>query len=639
VAAVLAVPAAAVAALRPAVAAPALPGIGVGLAVDGLASVGIWTLVAVLVAVAVFGLPGGAAPNAEPSGGGESGGDSDAGPGSGGPRPRSRTRSHARYYGLLLVFAAAMLATVTAADLLTLLMAWEVMGAASYGLIAFHWREPRTGSSAAVSFLTTRTADLGIYAAAGAALAGGAPGLELDELAGLTAPWSHVAAAGLLAAALGKSAQLPFAFWLSRAMDGPSPVSALLHSATMVAAGGYLLLRVQPALAATGWAGPAAAWAGALTALVMGAVACCQRDLKQLLAASTSAQLGFVVLAAGAGGVAGGAAQFAAHAAVKSLLFLVAGAWLVSLGTTGLGGLRGAARRHRLAGGCFTVGALALGGIPPLSVWAAKDLVLAAAPGVALHVAGYAAAALAAGYAGVALAVVWSRPAPDSAARSTGAGRGTAAATSAADTAAGTAAFRAARPIGLRESLPLPALAAAAAALGALALPEAGHRWAALLGHPAAPAPGPPAAAVSALVAVGVLGAVVLVRRREPAPAPARRWWIRWPRGWLGLEQAARSTVAAPVLAAAGALAAFDDRVLDRGITGAATWVPRFAGVLGDRVEPVVEAVVAALASGARALGAQAHRPQTGLVHQYYAQSAAVLAAAAVVVAVLAAVG
>ncbi|MFC7106648.1 proton-conducting transporter membrane subunit [Nonomuraea rubra] len=166
-------------------------------------------------------------------------------------------------------------------------------------------------------------------------------------------------------AALGKSAQLPFSFWLSRAMAGPSPVSALLHSATMVAAGAYLLLRLQPLLAATGWAATLVAWAGALTALLLGGVALAQRDLKQLLAASTCAQLGFMVMAAGLGAVAGGAAHLVAHAAVKSLLFLGAGAWLFSLGTESLDELRGAARRHRLVGVTFAVGALALAGVPP----------------------------------------------------------------------------------------------------------------------------------------------------------------------------------------------------------------------------------------------------------------------------------
>ena len=96
----------------------------------------------------------------------------------------------------------------------------------------------------------------------------------------------------MLVAALGKSAQLPFSAWISGAMSGPSPVSALLHSATMVAAGGYLLLRTQPLLVAADWAATSAAWVGALTALVLGVVAVAQRDLKQLLASSTAAQIG-----------------------------------------------------------------------------------------------------------------------------------------------------------------------------------------------------------------------------------------------------------------------------------------------------------------------------------------------------------
>ncbi len=180
-------------------------------------------------------------------------------------------------------------------------------------------------------------------------------------------------------AALGKAAQLPFSSWLSRAMDGPSPVSALLHSAAMVAMGGYLLLRTAPLLAASGWAGTTAAWAGALTALLLGAVAVAQRDLKQLLAASTAAQLGFVVLAAGLSAVAAGSAHLLAHAATKALLFLAAGAWLSALGTRQLSSLGGVGRRWPAVGVSATVGLLALAGVAPLSLWATKDEVLAAA--------------------------------------------------------------------------------------------------------------------------------------------------------------------------------------------------------------------------------------------------------------------
>src|SRR5699024_10832582 len=202
---------------------------------------------------------------------------------------------------------------------------------------------------------------------------------------------------------------LPFSFWLSGAMQGPSPVSALLHSAAMVAMGGFLLLRVEPLLAATGWAGPVAAWLGMLTAVLMGIVALAQRELKQLLAASTVAQLGFVVLAAGVGAVSGGAAHLVAHASTKALLFLAAGAWLTAWGTEDLARLRGVGRRWRVVGVCASVGALALAGIAPLSLWATKDAVLAAALEASpwLYAAGLLASALSAAYAGKALWAIW----------------------------------------------------------------------------------------------------------------------------------------------------------------------------------------------------------------------------------------
>ncbi|WP_324277007.1 proton-conducting transporter membrane subunit [Blastococcus brunescens] len=283
-------------------------------------------------------------------------------------------------------------------------------GATSYALIGYHWDESGKLAAGTRAFVTTRAGDLGLYVTAGAALAA-TGSLVLADLNSADGGWADLAAAGVLVAALGKSAQLPFSAWLSAAMQGPSPVSALLHSATMVAAGGYLLIRMQPLLAATGWAATAAAWAGALTALLLGAVAVAQTDLKQLLAASTAAQIGFVVLAAGVGATAGGTAQLVAHAAVKAGLFVAAGAWLTALGTKQLAGLRGAARRFPGMGAAATVAALALAGVPPLSLWATKDEVLAGVDGTALHIVGLAAAAVSAIYAGRILAVVLARPA------------------------------------------------------------------------------------------------------------------------------------------------------------------------------------------------------------------------------------
>ncbi len=534
--------------------------------------------------------------------------------------------SRTRFHGLMLLFASAALVTATAQNLPTLLFAWELMGATSYALIGFWWREDRRVSAGLTAFVTTRTADVGLYVAAGAALAGGA-GLALADLPEASGGWRHVLAAGVLVAALGKAAQLPFSFWLSRAMEGPSPVSALLHSAAMVAMGGYLLLRTEPLLAATGWAASATAWAGALTALLLGAVAVAQRDLKQLLAASTAAQLGFVVMAAGVGSVGGGAAHLVAHASVKALLFLAAGAWLTALGTKRLSGLGGAARRWRLLGWTATVGALSLAGIAPLALWATKDSILAAALEESpwLYAVGLAAAGLSAGYAGKILVVIW---------RGTPAGEA-AVAKHLDEEQQGT------RHVGVPEQAPLVVLALGATALGVLALPPIGDRLASALGD--APAhPGLLGMAVSTLVALLVL--VVVWRRYVPEP--------RWAREWLGLERAAEAVVVAPTLALAQALARFDDRVLDRGVAGAATAAlstATRAAVFDDRVldggveatsraslraaeraargdDRRVDGAVEGLAGLMGRLGRLARRPQTGLLHHYYIQAVAILA-------------
>jgi NADH-quinone oxidoreductase subunit L len=546
---------------RPAVEAPLVAGVRAGLAVDGLSALMVVTVAGVTLAVLAYAAS----------------------------EEDLRT---ARFSGFMLLFAGAMLVTVTATTLAVLLMAWEAMGAMSWALIAYRWRQPESVRAAHTAFLTTRLADLGLYVAAGAALAGGVGSLALAGLPAAGGPWLHVVAAGLVVAALGKSAQLPFSFWLSRAMRGPSPVSALLHSATMVAAGAYLLLRVAPLLAATGWAAAAVAWVGAATALLLGLVAVAQADLKQLLAASTCAQLGFMVLAAGTGGVAGGALQLVAHAATKSLLFLAAGAWLVVLGTKQLGELRGAARRYPLVGVAFTVGAASLAGLPPLSLWVTKDLVLAAAleESTALYAVGLAAAVVSAVYSARAVWWVWQpaqAPAPSdgSAVRRLGA-------------------------------VALGALAALAAMLGVLPSATADAsmpaRWELALSGGLAVV-----AVVVTLRVAGRLGAPPLLA------------------SWLGVERVAHTVVVRPVLAMARLLSRFDDRVLDRSVTAAALATVVVARALDLRGEGAVDGAVRAVADGARTLGRLARRPQTGQVHQYYAQAAAALAVLALVVIVV----
>ena len=602
----LALVTAAVAAVtRPAATVPMLAGIPAGLAVDGLSAVAVLTVTAVALAVMLFAT-------------GEMGAD----------------QARARFFGLMLLFTAAMLITVTATTLFTLLVAWEVMGAASYALIGYWWRDTHRIRSATLAFVTTRAGDLGLYLAAGAALAGGAGALQLSGLAFLDDGWRDAAVAGLILAALGKSAQLPFSFWLSHAMAGPTPVSALLHSATMVAAGGYLLVRIEPALAATAWSGPALAWIGAATALLLGAVAFHQSDLKQLLAASTCSQLGFVVLAAGAGSVSGGILQFTAHAAAKSLLFLCAGAWLATLGTQKLHGLRGAARRHPLAGITFSVGALAVAGLPPLPLWTAKDEVLAAALhlGPVLYATGLAASAVSAAYVARALAAVWSRPPPEEGAPQHRSDRSS--------------------PV---EALPLAALATTTVGLGVLVLPTAAHWWRALLGAMGEPEPEGWEMALSGLLAVAVLAVTGWATAGgRVGTVPAQRFLG----GWMGLEAAARTLVVRPVTALArvlaaiddhtiaggtraaarataslaGRLAAFDDHTIARGVHSGAGLGVRAANLAGHRGEAGVGGAVRAVSSGARTLASWALRPQTGLLHQYYVQAVIMLAVLAAVV-------
>ncbi|MEZ0165887.1 proton-conducting transporter membrane subunit [Kineococcus sp. LSe6-4] len=507
-----------------------------------------------------------------------------------------------RFCGLMLLFVAAVVVTATATTLPTLLFAWEVMGATSYALVGFAWWQRHRVAAGEVAFLTTRLADLGLYVAVAAALAGGG-GLALSDLPAASAGWRDVVAAGVLVAGLGKAAQLPFSFWLSRAMEGPSPVSALLHSAAMVAMGGYLLLRVAPLLAATGWAATTTAWIGVSTAVLMGVVALAQRDLKQLLAASTAAQLGFVVLAAGVGSVSGGAVQLLAHAATKALLFLAAGAWLSALGTEQLPALRGVARRWPVVGVCATVGAASLAGLAPLSLWASKDEVLTAALRTSgwLYAAGLLGAVLSAGYAGKVLVLIWRRPRAGAEREFDTEETGD-------------------RHVGWLEKGPLLVLAVAAAALSVAALPPVRQALAGVLGERGAPGPEPGELAVSAVLAVLAVAAV----GRWGVPEPS------WARNWLGLGRLAVSGVARPTERLARALARFDDAVVHRGVASGAVLVLRAARAAAHLDRAGIGAGVERVASAVRRLGGLARRPQTGLVHHYYVHAVAVLAAGAV---------
>jgi len=278
---------------------------------------------------------------------------------------------------VLTWFVAAMELLVIAADFLTLLIGWELVGAASWVLIGHQWRDPERPRSAREAFVTTRFGDLGIYVAAGAIFAA-TGSLRYDDLSAVSPGWLGVIAGGLVLAAAAKSAQVPFSPWLFSAMAGPTPVSALLHSATMVAAGAYILIRLQPTLVTVNWFSPVVVGIGLVTALAGGMVTLAQQDLKKALAGSTSAQYGLMLIAVGAGFTAAAAGQLTAHALFKSLLFLAAGVALHASGTLDLSKMRLGSALPRVAV-LFGIGALALAAVPPLGAAFTKEAVLAGA--------------------------------------------------------------------------------------------------------------------------------------------------------------------------------------------------------------------------------------------------------------------
>ncbi|GBD85918.1 NADH-quinone oxidoreductase subunit L [bacterium BMS3Abin02] len=284
----------------------------------------------------------------------------------------------ARLLGLMVAFVGAMELLVIAADFLTLLIGWELVGAASWSLIGHEWRDPNRPRLAKEAFITTRFGDLGLYVAAGAAFAATGSFRYADLAVSSDPRWMAVAAGGVLVAAAAKSAQVPFSPWLFSAMAGPSPVSALLHSATMVAAGAYALIRLQPIFSQVPWFPPTVIGLGLVTALAGGVVALIQTDFKKALAGSTSAQYGLMLIAIGAGFTAAGMGQLTAHAFFKALLFLGAGVALHTGGTLDLGKLRLGSALPKVAI-LFGIGTAALAAIPPLGGAFTKETVLAAA--------------------------------------------------------------------------------------------------------------------------------------------------------------------------------------------------------------------------------------------------------------------
>ncbi|MBL4749973.1 MAG: NADH-quinone oxidoreductase subunit L [Amylibacter sp.] len=319
-----------------------------------------------------------------------------------------------RFFGTMLLFVTAMQGLVLSGDWITLLAAWELIGFASYLLIGFWHDRPGVAAAATRAFLYTRSADLGLYI--GAFLLIGVAGTsEISTTLATTGTPALIAGLLLLVAAMGKSAQVPMQDWLQRAMAGPTPVSALLHSATLVAAGAILLIRTAPML-------PAGALVvigivGGVTAVITGLIALAEKDLKRLLAASTSSQYGLMLVAIGAGAPIAALLHLISHAAIKSSLFIGAGVFQHDRDGTGMESLAGAGRARPGIFAGFALSALALAGIPPLAGFFSKDAVIAAtlASPAALWLVPLALAAtvLTGAYMGRALRILWAGAAAD----------------------------------------------------------------------------------------------------------------------------------------------------------------------------------------------------------------------------------
>ncbi|MFO8149449.1 MAG: NADH-quinone oxidoreductase subunit L [Trueperaceae bacterium] len=289
---------------------------------------------------------------------------------------------NARYFALLNLFVASMLVLVLADSLVLLFVGWEGVGVCSYLLIGFWFRKKANADAGRKAFIVNRIGDAGFVLASFlvAATFGTLTIAEVNAQAGTFAFGAGVLTTiGLLylVAATGKSAQFPLHVWLPDAMAGPTPVSALIHAATMVTAGIYLIARLSPLYAQAPAASAVVAWVGVLTALIAAIAALAQTDIKRILAYSTISQLGFMFVAIGVGAYAAAVFHVFTHAFFKALLFLAAGSVIHALhGEQDVRRMGGLGRRMKLTGTTALIGTLAISGVPLLSGFFSKEAIL-----------------------------------------------------------------------------------------------------------------------------------------------------------------------------------------------------------------------------------------------------------------------
>jgi NADH-quinone oxidoreductase subunit L len=303
-----------------------------------------------------------------------------------------------RYYAELSLFLASMTGLVLANNLLEFFLFWELVGVCSYFLIGFYYEKPSAASAAKEAFLVTRVGDvlflLGIFlffstyslagppgsggwAANGFVFANGSSPFLASAMGGNTTLLT-IAGLLILGGAAGKSAQFPLHVWLPDAMEGPTTVSALIHAATMVAAGVYLLAVTSVFLGFTPTDQLAIVAIGGFTTFFAATMAVVHPDIKRVIAYSTISQLGYMVLAVGAGFAMVGLYHLFTHAFFKALLFLAAGSVIHAIGTQDLFKMGGLKKHMRVTAAAFAIGGLALSGIPPFAGFWSKDDILSA---------------------------------------------------------------------------------------------------------------------------------------------------------------------------------------------------------------------------------------------------------------------
>ena len=288
-----------------------------------------------------------------------------------------------RFFAYMNLFVASMLVLVLGSSFLMTFLGWEGVGLCSYLLISFWFERPAAANAGKKAFITTRIGDVGfmvamflIFAELGTLDYAGPSG-SLAGATGLSSGTATAIALLLFLGAAGKSAQFPLHFWLPDAMEGPTPVSALIHAATMVTAGIFLVARSHAFFVASGDALTVVAWVGALTALLAGTVALVQPDIKRVLAYSTISQLGYMFLALGVGAYSAAILLVIAHAFYKATLFLGSGS-VIHAGDDNqdmriMGGFR---RYMPYTSAAFVVAWLTIVGLPPFAGFWAKDDVL-----------------------------------------------------------------------------------------------------------------------------------------------------------------------------------------------------------------------------------------------------------------------